>query len=182
MFLQKATTMVIHAYLTEINRTPLLSHTEERTLARRIAGLRSVYRRAVLSNPSILRRAVAILQDVQCGKRRIDQTLEVGLCDFLADRRTEDPLRGVEREEKACRAAAVQRTLNPQERKVIDLRFGLTNGSERSLSDIGRMLSLSRERIRQIEAAPMKKMRRAATTLPRDLVAKRSRQDIPFRL
>jgi RNA polymerase primary sigma factor len=82
--------------------------------------------------------------------------------DFLADRKTEDPLRNMEREERVCRAADIQRTLNPQERQVIDLRFGLTHGTERSLADIGRMLSLSRERIRQIEATAMEKMRQEA--------------------
>lgn len=55
--------------------------------------------------------------------------------------------------------------LNSQERKVLTLRFGLNDGIELSLAEIGRHLNLSRERIRQVEALGLKKMRRHKAVL-----------------
>ncbi len=55
--------------------------------------------------------------------------------------------------------------LNAQERNVLTLRFGLNDGIELSLAEIGRHLNLSRERIRQVEALGLKKMRRYKAVL-----------------
>jgi len=58
--------------------------------------------------------------------------------------------------------------LDPCEREVIRLRFGFDDGRARTLRDIGEMLQVSRERIRQIEQAAMKKLRQP--TLAKKLV------------
>ena len=52
-------------------------------------------------------------------------------------------------------------TLKPKEQKVLRLRFGLCDGEGRTLEEIGKTFSLTRERIRQIEAAALKKLRKS---------------------
>ena len=50
-------------------------------------------------------------------------------------------------------------TLSPKEREVIRMRFGLNDGAEPTLAELGEKFSLTRERIRQIEAAALRKLR-----------------------
>ena len=54
---------------------------------------------------------------------------------------------------------AVLNTLQPRETLVIKLRYGLTDGTEYTLADIGRQLGISRERVRQIEDEALRKLR-----------------------
>ncbi|MBF0483273.1 MAG: sigma-70 family RNA polymerase sigma factor [Candidatus Omnitrophica bacterium] len=49
--------------------------------------------------------------------------------------------------------------LNDREKKILDLRFGLTDGEQRTLAEIAKILGVSRERVRQIEASTIKKIR-----------------------
>jgi len=51
------------------------------------------------------------------------------------------------------------RTLNPKEEKIIRMRFGMEDGSEHTLEEVGRAFSVTRERIRQIEAKALRKLR-----------------------
>ncbi len=57
------------------------------------------------------------------------------------------------------RAMGVLQMLNERERKILDMRFGLTDGGEHTLAEISKVLGISRERVRQIEAATIKKIR-----------------------
>ena len=50
-------------------------------------------------------------------------------------------------------------TLNPRERKVLELRFGLKDGRTRTLEEVGKEFAVTRERIRQIEAKALRKLR-----------------------
>jgi len=50
--------------------------------------------------------------------------------------------------------------LNPRERKVVELRFGLSDGLQRTLAEVGDELQISRERVRQIETEALRKLRR----------------------
>ena len=50
-------------------------------------------------------------------------------------------------------------SLTPREREVLTLRFGLKDGCSRTLEEVGQMFSVTRERIRQIEAKALRKMR-----------------------
>jgi RNA polymerase primary sigma factor len=55
--------------------------------------------------------------------------------------------------------AHVLRTLSPREEKIIRMRFGMEDGSEHTLEEVGRAFSVTRERIRQIEAKALRKLR-----------------------
>ncbi len=55
--------------------------------------------------------------------------------------------------------AAVLRTLSARERRIVELRFGLTDGQPRTLQEVGRKFGITRERIRQIEAKTLCKLR-----------------------
>jgi RNA polymerase primary sigma factor len=57
------------------------------------------------------------------------------------------------------RTEHVLRTLNPREEKIIRMRFGLEDGSEHTLEEVGRSFDVTRERIRQIEATALRKLR-----------------------
>ena len=50
-------------------------------------------------------------------------------------------------------------TLTPREEKVIKLRFGLEDGTEHTLEQVGQSFAVTRERIRQIEAKALRKLR-----------------------
>ena len=50
-------------------------------------------------------------------------------------------------------------TLNPREQKVLEMRFGLKDGRNRTLEEVGKQFGVTRERIRQIEAKALRKLR-----------------------
>ena len=51
------------------------------------------------------------------------------------------------------------KTLTPREEQVLKMRFGLEDGREQTLEEVGRRFSVTRERIRQIEAKALRKLR-----------------------
>jgi len=55
--------------------------------------------------------------------------------------------------------ASVLRTLSVRERRIVELRFGLSDGRPRTLEEVGREFGIARERIRQIEAKTLSKLR-----------------------
>jgi RNA polymerase primary sigma factor len=54
------------------------------------------------------------------------------------------------------------KTLTPREEKIIKMRFGLEDGSEHTLEQVGQTFTVTRERIRQIEAKALRKLRHPA--------------------
>ena len=61
--------------------------------------------------------------------------------------------------------ANVLRTLTRREEKIIKMRFGLEDGSEHTLEEVGQSFALTRERIRQIEARALRKLRHSPRSL-----------------
>jgi RNA polymerase primary sigma factor len=55
--------------------------------------------------------------------------------------------------------ASVLQSLTPREEQVIRMRFGIGDGSEHTLEEVGQRFSVTRERIRQIEAKALRKLR-----------------------
>jgi RNA polymerase primary sigma factor len=84
-----------------------------------------------------------------------ERTLE----DFLGDPDATSPSQTVDRHLLRERIAEVLRSLTPREREVIELRFGLRDGRTRTLDEVARCYGITRERIRQIEARGLLKLR-----------------------
>jgi RNA polymerase primary sigma factor len=68
--------------------------------------------------------------------------------------------REVEKQELSKRLAEALNTLDPRERKILQMRFGLERSEERTLTEVAAVMGVSRERIRQIEQAALAKLRR----------------------
>ena len=81
------------------------------------------------------------------------------LGDFIEDRQGVSPAEAVINLDLKEQTEHVLRTLTPREEKVIRMRFGVGDGSEHTLEEVGRPFAVTRERIRQIEAKALRKLR-----------------------
>ncbi len=79
--------------------------------------------------------------------------------DFLEDKSAENPMEGASFASLREKLGGVLNTLNERERAVIEQRFGLKDGNPRTLEEVGRQFNVTRERIRQIEAKALRKLR-----------------------
>jgi RNA polymerase primary sigma factor len=84
------------------------------------------------------------------------------LGDFIADRASVSPAEAVINVSLKEQTAHVLHTLTPREEKIIKMRFGLEDGSEHTLEEVGLEFAVTRERIRQIEAKALRKLRQPA--------------------
>src|SRR5438270_6670547 len=87
---------------------------------------------------------------------------ERALEDFLGDPSASNPGQTVDQHLLRERMAEVLRSLAPREREVIELRFGLRDGQSRTLDEVAKVYGITRERIRQIEARGLLKLRQPA--------------------
>jgi RNA polymerase primary sigma factor len=85
---------------------------------------------------------------------------ETNFGDFIEDTSAEDPTVRTGFTLLKDNLGDVLATLTERERRVLELRFGLTDGNACTLDEVGRRLKVTRERIRQIEAKGLQKMRR----------------------
>ncbi|MFN7138861.1 MAG: RNA polymerase sigma factor RpoD [Limisphaerales bacterium] len=79
--------------------------------------------------------------------------------DLIEDKSIENPWETTSFHLLKERLGEVLTTLTERERRVVEMRFGLTDGEERTLEEIGQMYQVTRERIRQIEAKALRKLR-----------------------
>ncbi len=84
---------------------------------------------------------------------------ERALSEFLDDRHVISPGDNVDATLLKERVAEVLRSLTPREREVIEMRFGLKDGQPRTLDEVAQSYGITRERIRQIEARSLTKLR-----------------------
>lgn len=84
---------------------------------------------------------------------------ETSLGDFIEDKGAEDPSDMTSMSMLKDRIKDVLDTLTPREREVLEQRFGLVDGYSRTLEEVGKQFQVTRERIRQIEAKALRKMR-----------------------
>src|SRR5437899_7453806 len=84
---------------------------------------------------------------------------ESHLGDFIIDRSGISPSEAVINLNLREQTAQLLKTLTPREEKIIKMRFGLEDGSEHTLEEVGQNFAVTRERIRQIEAKALRKLR-----------------------
>jgi RNA polymerase primary sigma factor len=85
--------------------------------------------------------------------------------DFIEDKRVVSTADAVIFADLAVQTRKVLATLTPREEKVLRMRFGIDENSEHTLEEVGQDFNVSRERVRQIEAGALLKLRRAARRL-----------------
>ncbi|MDP2167010.1 MAG: sigma-70 family RNA polymerase sigma factor, partial [Thermodesulfovibrionales bacterium] len=79
--------------------------------------------------------------------------------DFIGDKNSPSPYSDAERIESSEQLQRILRTLSPKEEKVVRMRFGIGTDRDHTLEEVGRHLSITRERVRQIEAKALRKLK-----------------------
>ena len=84
---------------------------------------------------------------------------DVSVGDFIEDKSAENPSDGTSYSLLKEKLDDVLTSLTERERKILEMRFGLVDGYDHTLEEIGKMYNVTRERIRQIEAKALRKLR-----------------------
>jgi RNA polymerase sigma factor (sigma-70 family) len=108
-----------------------------------------------------VREAGRILNEPVSLSQPIGEDGESRLEELIADRTIPSPSMAAEGREISQRIGEVLHTLTPREEKVIRMRFGLGMARDHTLEEVGQVLSVTRERIRQIEHRALKKLKQA---------------------
>jgi RNA polymerase primary sigma factor len=106
-----------------------------------------------------VRKVLRIAQEPISLETPVGEEDESHLGDFIIDRRVVSPSEAVINLNLREQTAEVLKTLSPREEKIIKMRFGLQDGSEHTLEEVGQHFAVTRERIRQIEAKALRKLR-----------------------
>jgi len=106
-----------------------------------------------------VRKVLKIAQEPISLETPIGEEEDSHLGDFIEDRAVVSPAEAVINVNLKDQTGQVLRTLTPREEKVIKMRFGLEDGSEHTLEEVGQSFAVTRERIRQIEAKALRKLR-----------------------
>ncbi len=106
-----------------------------------------------------VREIMKIAQDPVSLETPIGEEEDSHLGDFVEDNDSPAPSESASFSLLREQIAEILRTLTPREAQVIKLRFGLEDGRPRTLEEVGRQFKITRERIRQIEAKALRKLR-----------------------
>ena len=106
-----------------------------------------------------VRKVLKIAQEPISLETPIGEEEDSHLGDFIEDRQVVSPAEAVINLNLKEQTEAVLKTLTPREEKVIKMRFGVGDGSEHTLEEVGQNFAVTRERIRQIEAKALRKLR-----------------------
>ena len=106
-----------------------------------------------------IRRVLRIAQEPLSLETPIGEEEDSRLGDFIEDRQAASPSDAVISLNLKEQTASVLKSLTPREEKVIKMRFGVGDGSEHTLEEVGQNFAVTRERIRQIEAKALRKLR-----------------------
>jgi RNA polymerase primary sigma factor len=106
-----------------------------------------------------VRKVLRVAQEPISLETPIGEEEESHLGDFIVDHNGISPSDAVINLNLREQTAQVLKTLTPREEKIIKMRFGLEDGSEHTLEEVGQNFAVTRERIRQIEAKALRKLR-----------------------
>jgi RNA polymerase primary sigma factor len=106
-----------------------------------------------------IRKVMRIAQEPVSLETPVGEEDESHLGDFIVDQAHQSPAEQMVNVNLHDQTAEVLKSLSPREEKIIRLRFGLEDGSEHTLEEVGSSFAVTRERIRQIEAKALRKLR-----------------------
>ncbi len=109
-----------------------------------------------------VRRTKKIAQQPLSFETPIGEEDEAHLGDFIEDKNIESPSDAAINLNLREKMASMLKTLNPREEKIIRMRFGLDDGNDHTLEEVGQTFAVTRERIRQIEAKALRKLRHSS--------------------
>ncbi|MDO9063309.1 MAG: RNA polymerase sigma factor RpoD, partial [Microbacterium sp.] len=109
--------------------------------------------------PDRVREILKVSQEPVSLETPIGEEEDSHLGDFIEDPTALAPQDAASHQLLKEQVMDVLSTLTPRERKVLELRFGLEDGRSRTLEEVGREFNVTRERIRQIEAKALRKLR-----------------------
>jgi RNA polymerase primary sigma factor len=109
--------------------------------------------------PDKVREIIKVSQEPVSLETPIGEEEDSHLGDFIEDLAMPAPADAASRQLLKEQVEEVLHTLTPRERRVLQLRFGLEDGRSRTLEEVGKEFAVTRERIRQIEAKALRKLR-----------------------
>ena len=154
----QARTIRIPVHMVEtINK---LTHTQRRTV-QELGREPTVEELAVELGMDVkkVRHILKISQDIISLEAPVGSEEDNTLGDFIEDKDAISPFEATNKELKKENVHEMLKFLTPRERKIIEMRFGLKDGIGHTLEEVGKEFGVTRERIRQIEAKVLQKMR-----------------------
>jgi RNA polymerase primary sigma factor len=124
---------------------------------------------------SKVRKVLKVVQEPISLDTPIGEDEDSRLGDFIEDRKIVSPAEAVINRNLKEQTETLLKTLTPREEKVIKMRFGLVDGNEHTLEEVGQMFAVTRERIRQIEAKALRKLRHPSRSRKLKAFLERSR-------
>ena len=110
-------------------------------------------------SPERVRELLNLSQEPVSLETPVGEEEDTHLEDFIGDDTAQAPADEAGRQLLRRELESVLKSLTPREEKVLELRFGLEDGRARTLEEVGREFNVTRERIRQIEAKALRKLR-----------------------
>lgn len=122
--------------------------------------------KALNMSPDKVREIMRVAQDPVSLETPIGEEEDSHLGDFIPDEDSPAPAEAASQAMLRDQIIEVLRTLTPREEQVLTLRFGLEDGRPRTLEEVGKVFDITRERIRQIEAKALRKLRHPGRSKP----------------
>jgi len=110
-------------------------------------------------SPQKVRKVLEIAQQPISLERPVGEEEDSHLGDFIEDRQVVSPAEALISVNLKEQTQAVLKTLTPREEKILKMRFGVDDGAEHTLEEVGHSFAVTRERIRQIESKALRKLR-----------------------
>ena len=122
------------------------------------------YVKALRLSPEKVKNILKIMQEPISLSTPIGEDVDSSLEDFIEDKNGPNPINTATDFLRKQEVAEVLATLSEREAKIIKLRFGIESGYPRTLEEVGKMFNVTRERVRQIEAKAIRKLRHPSRT------------------